>query len=1007
MSLPRLTGQRRPFKIALVLGAVVATAAASVGGATAATAEATTSSLYLVQVVGAPLASYDGDVSGLAATKPIAGEQLDASSAAAVQYRGHLKKRHGDVLRDAGLSESRQTADYGVTFNGFAARLTEPEADRLARTPGVVKVWPDEIITVDTISTPRFLGLDGANGVWQQEFGGAGRAGEGVIVGVLDSGIWPENPSFGPLPEPRPDAQAINKKWHGECVAGVEEPVSCNNKLVGARYYHTSVIPRAAEFLSPRDFNGHGSHTASTAAGTNNVPASINGGLVGNISGMAPQARLAAYKVLWDTGVNGQASGGTADIVAAIDDAVADGVDVINYSISGSRTLVIDPVEIAYFNAAAAGVFVSTSAGNNGDDVGVSSVAHNSPWLMTVGASTHDRGSNKTVTLGNGAVYSGIGVGPGAGPASLILSSNAGLAGADPTQVTLCFIGTLDPAKVTGKIVVCDRGTNNRVDKSLAVANAGGAGMILANVIAASLNADFHSVPSIHVDHINGAAIRTYAVGAGATATISAQDPTPVRAPEMGSFSSFGPALAGGGDLLKPDITAPGVDVIAAVAPPGNLGNNFNSLSGTSMSSPHIAGLAALIKSAHPKWSPMWIKSALMTNATPLDNTGQPIRRSGVNATPLNFGSGHVVPAPSFDPGLVYDSTPADWIRYGCALGQFQQITAPTFCQSFGSADASDLNYPSIAVGDLTGSQTVTRSVTNIDNGTGWYDVTVQAPTGFTATVSPTRLMVLPHQSATYTVTIARTTAPLGQWAFGSVTLSDGTGGHRGHVVRSPIAVRPVALAAPAEFTAAGGTGASMSLKIGYNGTLNASVVGLAGATVGNTLLDVTGPAFNQNAPLATSRTSMISAVIPAGTNFARWATFDVDFPAGTDVDLFLYRVNANNTRTLVGSSGGGTAEEVITLNAPAAATYELYADLFATGGGTTTTVKTNHWVVPNGVANGFSATPASQAVTIGTNATVNLGWSGLTAGTRYLGRVTFTDASAVVLGRTVVMVTG
>jgi subtilisin family serine protease len=993
------------------LGAVVASAAASVGGATAATAESATSSLYLVQVVGAPLASYDGSIADLAATKPAAGEQLDATSAAAVKYRDHLKKNHGDVLRDAGISASRQAADYGVTFNGFAAHLTASEADQLAHTPGVVKVWPDEIITVDTITTPHFLGLDGPTGVWQQEFGGADRAGEGVIVGVLDSGIWPENPSFGPLPDPRRDAAAINKKWHGECVTGVEEPISCNNKLLGARYYHDSVIPRDAEFLSPRDFNGHGSHTASTSAGNNNVAATINGGSVGNISGMAPQARLAAYKVLWDTGVNGQASGGTADIVAAIDDAVADGVDVINYSISGSRTLVVDPVEIAFFNAAAAGVFVSTSAGNNGDDIGVSSVAHNSPWLMTVGASSHDRGSNKTVTLGNGASYAGVGVGPGVGPAPLIPSTGNGLPGADPTQVTLCFIGTLDPAKVTGKIVVCDRGVNNRVDKSLAVANAGGVGMILANTVAGqSLNADFHSVPSIHVDNVAGTAIKAYltGAGAGATATISAQDPTPVRAPEMASFSSFGPALAGGGDLLKPDITAPGVDVIAAVAPPGNLGNNFNSLSGTSMSSPHIAGLAALIKSAHPTWSPMWIKSALMTNATTLDNTGQPIRRSGVNATPLNFGSGHVVPAPSFDPGLVYDSTPVDWIRYGCAIGQIQLITDPSFCPSFGSADPSDLNYPSIAVGDLTGSQTITRSVTNIDNGVGWYDATVQAPPGFTATISPARLKVLQHQSATYTVTITRTTAPLGQYAFGSVTLSDGTGGHRGHVVRSPIAVRPVALAAPIEFVATGGTGASLSLKIGYNGTLNSSVVGLVGATVGSTLLDVTGPAFSSGAPAASSRTSVMSAAIPAGTSFARFATFDADFPAGTDVDLFLYRVNANNTRTLVGSSGGGTAEEVITLNAPVAATYELYANLFAlSGGATTTTVRTNHWVVGNTVANGFAATPASQAVTIGTNATVNLSWSGLTAGVRYLGRVTFTDASAIVLGRTTVMVTG
>ena len=173
----------------------------------------------------------------------------------------------------------------------------------------------------------------------------------------------------------------------------------------------------------------------------------------------------------------------------------------------------------------------------------------------------------------------------------------------------------------------------------------------------------------------------------------------------MAGFSSFGPALAGGGDLLKPDITAPGVDVIAAISPrnPANGGNNYFAFSGTSMSSPHIAGIAALLASENPDWSPIWIKSALMTNATPLDNTNQPIRRGTGNASPLDFGNGHVVPGPAFDPGLVYDSGFEDWVSYGCALGQFQLITPAGFCAGFPTRDASDLNYPSIAVGDLAG----------------------------------------------------------------------------------------------------------------------------------------------------------------------------------------------------------------------------------------------------------------------------------------------------------------
>ena len=295
MRFTHLIGQRRPIKIALVLGAVVASAAASVG--TAQAADSGSNALYLVQVAGAPVASYAGDIAGLPATKPAEGQQVDSASDAVRKYRDHLRAGYGDVLRRVGIAQTRTARSYGVTFNGFSARLTKLEADRLARAPGVVKVWPNEILKVDTVSTPHFLGLDGPSGVWQRQFGGASRAGEGVIVGILDSGIWPENPSFGPLPLPRPDAKVINKKWHGTCDPGVEEPVSCNNKLLGTRYYNASGLALDHEFLSPRDFNGHGSHTSSTAAGNNNIPATINGGSVGNVSGMAPVARGSRWNV--------------------------------------------------------------------------------------------------------------------------------------------------------------------------------------------------------------------------------------------------------------------------------------------------------------------------------------------------------------------------------------------------------------------------------------------------------------------------------------------------------------------------------------------------------------------------------------------------------------------------------------------------------------------------------------------------------------------------------------
>jgi hypothetical protein len=253
--------------------------------------------MYIVQTARQPIAAYAGGVSGFKATKPAKGKKVDAHSADAKAYGQLLKGDHDAVLRTAGVSASRKGYDYQTVFNGFTAELTKAEAARLAKSPGVTAVWADEVVHADTITTPSFLGLTGDGGVWAQQFGGVGHAGEGIIVGIIDSGIWPENPAFAALPEPRPDAGAITAKWHGSCDAGAAgTPVACNNKLIGARYFRSagpgSVI--AGEFFSPRDFDGHGSHTASTAAGNNNVAASINGSAVGAISGMAPAARIAA-----------------------------------------------------------------------------------------------------------------------------------------------------------------------------------------------------------------------------------------------------------------------------------------------------------------------------------------------------------------------------------------------------------------------------------------------------------------------------------------------------------------------------------------------------------------------------------------------------------------------------------------------------------------------------------------------------------------------------------------
>jgi subtilisin family serine protease len=985
--------------VAVIAATALTVTTASSAGANPDAATGGDASVYLVQFDAAPIATYAGGVNGIAGTKPAAGTKLNTKSWNYSAYRDHIRAQRKTVLSKAKVGNKKVIDNYDNVINGVSLELTGAEVARVSATPGVTNVYKQSFDRVDTADTPRFLGLTGASGVWQQRFGGPTRAGEGTIVGILDSGFTPENPSFAALPEPRPDADIIASKWQGECVPGEEAPVTCNNKVLGARYYYDSstvIIPQ--EFLSPRDFDGHGSHTAGTAAGNHNVPAVVNGDSVGNVSGIAPAARLAIYKVCWEVPDLSTATCGALQRAKAIDDAVADGVDVLNHSIGGSTTSVVDVVNVAFLNAAAAGVFVANSAGNT---PGASTVAHNSPWVTTVAASTHDRTFEKSVTLGNGTTYTSAGQGGALPSTPLVDSVNAGLPGRPATDAELCFLGALDPAKVTGKIVLCARGVSGRTEKSQAVRQAGGVGMILYNPTPNSINADFHAIPTVHVGHTEGPAIKAYIAGTAApTASMTAAVRKTAKAPQIASFSSSGPARAGGGDLLKPDITAPGVDVIAAVAPGNNFNNNWDAYSGTSMASPHVAGVAALLKGANPAWSPTAIRSAMMTTAYQTDNTGAPIQREGgAAASPLDYGSGHVRPAGAFDPGLVYESGPLEWLQYVCGVGQSLTLgDGSNVCDTVGRIDPSDLNYPSISIGDLAGKQTVTRTVQNTTNQASVYVPKVQAPPGVQVKVTPSVLTVLPRRSATYTVEFTRTTAAFNAFVFGSITWAD----LRGHSVRSPLAVRPVALAAPAEVTGTGVSGSQpITVKPGFTGTLTAKPFGLTPSVVTTARLTGIEQDFDTAAPAAGPAVLKTTVTIPAGTKVGRLATFDSQYPEGTDLDLFVY---APGTSTLLGASAGATAEEVI--NGVPPGTYDVYVVQFATAvPGNTQDVHLHTFAVPGSGPTSLTATPASQAVRVGVDATVTAGWSGLTAGRFYLGVVDIGDGTTAALRQTLVSV--
>jgi len=957
--------------IAVVPAGALAAQAAPASGVTVkaaapASGHAYEAGRYIVTFADEPAASYDGYAKGYSATAPRHGQKLKTDSTAVTKWRDHLTSIHDAALARVGATK---IYDYTVTNNGIAADLSAHQATALAKQAGVIALTKDQLVHPDTTESPHFLGLDAPGGIWSQ-LGGAAHAGAGLVVGVIDTGIWPENPSFaGNTGIPVPAS------WHGTCVAGQNFPKTlCNDKLVGARYYVSGFGKHNIakwDYLSPRDGAGHGSHTSSTAAGNHGVHVTIDGNDIGTASGMAPGAKLAMYKVCWDGKPPLPDGCFNSDSVAAVNDAVADGVDVLNYSIGGtSESPVYDPVSIAFLLASRAGVFVANSAGNSGP--GASTLDHPAPWVTTVAAATFRR-AFQAVELGNGARYVGASTTPSlATPAPLVTAVSAKLASATDHDAALCFAGSLDPAKAAGKVVLCDRGVIARIDKGFEVKRVGGVGMVLANTTPNSLNGDYHPIPAVHVTNTDGSAIKAYITSAGASATAkivaltAAELAAAPQVPEITDFSSRGPSTTTGGDILKPDIAAPGNDVVAAVAPPSNHGRLWDFMSGTSMSSPHIAGIGALVMARHPNWLPSEIKSALMTSA------GDTVSSAD---DPFAQGAGFVNPNGAVDPGLVYPTTFNEYVGYLASLGVVsgpEPIAGP------------DLNQASIAIGALPGVESVERSVRNVSDSASTYTASSSVP-GFDVTVTPSTLTLAPGETGSFTVTFSRTSADFDTWAKGSLTWSDGT-----HHVRAPIALRPVPVAAPAEVHAAASASGSQEFSVtpGFTGNLATTVAGLVGVTP---LADsvVTG-AFDSTSPVADADTKVYHVAVPAGTSAARFSLDSDDDTA--DLDVFVY-LNGD----LVDLSASGSADEQVTMLDPAEGTYDVYVNGFSTPGGTTNYHLAN-FVVPSTDAGNATVTPNPASVTQGVPATLTAGWSGLDPAQRWFGVIGYTGTDTVTL---------
>jgi len=764
---------------------------------------------YIVTLTGKPIATYNGDVNGLRATRPSKGERVDVSSGNAKRYRAYLKKQQTNAAARVGAKPLKH---YAVSLNGFATTLTPDQARTLQRAPGVLSVTEDRPRKLVNNKKPiDFLKLSGSNGVWSA-LGGKQRAGRGVVVGVLDSGYWPESKSFagealgttapGPSDPFRPYRSGNNivmrkadgGKFIGTCQAGDSfTGDECNTKVIGARYFartYQSQTPASqrTDFLSPRDGAGHGTHVASTAAGNAGVSTSIAGHSFGKISGVAPAAKLAIYKIGFTSATNSEPAIYIGDALAAIDAAISDGVDVINYSISSSDA-VDDPVDLAFLSAASAGIFVSTAAGNEGP--GSATLNHVTPWLTTVAASTVAPYAG-TVVLGNGKKYAGSSttVFAKVGAAKLVTARSVKRASAAGADAAVCAPNTLSSTKAAGKIVVCDRGMATRVEKSTEVKRVRGKGMVLVDLTDNSTDGDTHAVPTVHLNVPFGPAVKAYAKKAGATATLRPGNLSskPIRYPQVAGFSSRGPSIGTGGDLLKPDISAPGVSILAAVAPPSNHNRKFDFYSGTSMAAPHVAGIAALFFGVHPKWSPMAVKSAMMTTAARVKKANGKLSRDY-----FAQGAGNVRPGRMFNPGVIFNAGDRDWLGFLEGMGVDTD-------SGVSPIDPSDYNSPSIAIGRLVGSQTVTRRVTAVKPGS--YQASISVP-GVTATVSPS---VVNFSSAGQTkaidVTFRRKAAPFSEAVLGSLKLKGA-----GAVARLPIAVVPEAAAAPNVVTGAGASG--------------------------------------------------------------------------------------------------------------------------------------------------------------------------------------------------------